>query len=502
MKRSELARARKQQQSKPPAKDAPKITTDDANEVVVLAAACADAGTRQRLVMQIPSSAFHGKGHAAMWDALTELERQHLAYDPATIQQISAGTCDVRTLEQYRESRPEVPLNLKHHTRAILWTRTRVDAWRGPIAELIDQVRDLGADPDRVRALAKQVSAAFDNAGDDRYLRDPQQVLREMKANRNLRRGGRGYYPFGLPNFDCYEDGHPRAGLRRIVRGVAPGLVTVITGSPGSGKSTAVAALVVAQAEQHRRVLYGAWEQESAGTLELCAGVALGIERERIIAVTLTPEEEKLIDDKAEELSAYVRFLNLPFDRQRRTQRTNDESLDLIQSYITTTAADVFVADLWRRVLAPDEQDPADEEFALYRQQAMAQETKCHCILVHQQKSKETEARDDPRPARNMLKGSSAWIEVPDLIIGVHREGLWKAVVDETIELIVLKQREGKWPLSVLFSFDPERGTITNGRTHTVAQGRGGVDSWLTGAQEIPLTDTTPTKKRGRKHVP
>jgi len=75
------------------------------------------------------------------------------------------------------------------------------------------------------------------------------------------------------------------------------------------------------------------------------------------------------------------------------------------------------------------------------------------------------ESRDDKRPTREAVKGSSGWIDVGDTLIGWHRPALFKRQPDVTIEALILKQRYGVWPLAVEFDFDPMFGWASNGRT-------------------------------------
>jgi hypothetical protein len=54
---------------------------------------------------------------------------------------------------------------------------------------------------------------------------------------------------------------------------------------------------------------------------------------------------------------------------------------------------------------------------------------------------------------------------VADTIIGWYRPSLAKNVPDDTIQAIILKQRYGHWPLAVEFDWDPQFGSIDNGRS-------------------------------------
>jgi hypothetical protein len=53
---------------------------------------------------------------------------------------------------------------------------------------------------------------------------------------------------------------------------------------------------------------------------------------------------------------------------------------------------------------------------------------------------------------------------VADTIIGTHRPALWKAIEDDILEVLVLKQRFAAWPQAVEFDWDPRRCTLRNGR--------------------------------------
>jgi replicative DNA helicase len=229
---------------------------------------------------------------------------------------------------------------------------------------------------------------------------------------------------------------------------------------------------VLGIARQRRRVLYGAWEMRGGVTLELMASLSLcetdpewRLMRTDLQRGRLSEQELAKLEGRMRALSKYVRFLANPFRRGTgsKQRRTNDHNLDLVQGYVADSGCEVFVADLWKRCLI--ETRPDEEEEALIRQQAMAEELDVHCVLVQQQRSKDIEMRPDKRPTREGIKGSGAWTEVPDCILGVHRAALWKPVTDDSMEVDVLKQRYGEWPLAVEFDWDGKRGSVRGGRS-------------------------------------
>jgi replicative DNA helicase len=436
---------------------------DAVNELVVIAAALVDQEQRAKLTSILPPDSFYAQGHPEAWAAITEMERKGLHYDPATIRQISGGSVDTDYLDTLIAQRPAVPPNLAHHVEMLRWDRTRVEAIRGPVSSLVEALRDPKTEPERLQALSRQVQGAFAGGfGSQKYLRDPQRLVAQQMASLRARRAGSACFPFGIPGLDIYDDGDKR-GQWRMVPGLKPQQVTVITGVPGSGKTTVTARIALAQANYERRVLFGAWEQGSGATLELCAGMSLGFSRTRLQVGDVTEEEEQLLEQEMERLAQWITFFEIPFGRTQKEKQLNDRNLDLIHEMIVTSGCEVAIFDLWRRSIR--QFDPDEEEAALYRQQSIAQETGAHCVLLHQQRMKDLEQRADRRPTREGLKGSGAWVEVPDTIIGVHREALFKDVADNALEGIVLKQRHGVWPLAVQFDWDPDTGLITNGRS-------------------------------------
>jgi KaiC/GvpD/RAD55 family RecA-like ATPase len=459
---------------------------DAVNEVVVIAAALVDHEARKKLVASVHPDAFFADGHPAIWEVVVELERRGLAYDPATARQLSGGKVDADYLDQIVRDRPEAPPNLWHHVDVLRWDHARIDAIRGPVTDFLEALRDPQADPERVRQLARRSSSAFEHAGPLRYMRDPAALTAKQMADIRARRQGLAVYPFGIEGFDRYADNDAKQpGAYRMIPGTKPGQITLITGTSGSGKTTLTARVGLAQEAMGRRVHYGAWEQGDGPTLEMLAGMSLGIPKGRLQVGDISDAEELSIEEEMNRLQERVRFFGLPFDRSKDEKKwTNMRRLDVIQDYVEAWGAGggVVILDLFRYALT--ETDPDEEDRALTRLRAMCEETQCHFILVHQQRLKDLEAREDKQPTREGIKGSSAWVDVVDTIIGVHREFLFKAVPDDVLRLLVLKQRNGVWPLAVDCDWDPQLGLISNGRSvdgFRVGGQKGAVDEFLEG---------------------
>jgi replicative DNA helicase len=437
-----------------------RLDHDVVNEAVVVAAACCSAEARTALVERVPADAFLEPRHSAAWTALRELERQHLAFDVATLPTLAAGV-DASYIDELLKLRPTPPPNLEHHVQTLFWDRARVNAWGGPIAQLIQAVRDPRADRARVQALVRQIGQAFDGFGDRQHLEDPSRVVRDQVEEIRQRRDGKALYPLGIQAIDAVVDSD---GCPVVMPGLAPGQVTLVTGITGSGKSTFVANLILGQARRKRKVLVGAWELNSGLTLELLATISLGWSRSAVTLGNVTDEHLQQLEDKMVAISRWVRFVRNPFnlDEELGAKPSNNQNLDLIRGYIADTGCDVSVFDLWERCLVDD--SPGGEKFALYRQQKIADKTRSHVVIVQQQNVKQLMARDDKRPSQETVKGNGAYVEIADNIFGCHRPAMFKAVPDNTAEILFLKQRRGRSGFIVECDWDADRGQLSNGR--------------------------------------
>jgi replicative DNA helicase len=442
---------------------------DPVGEQCVIAATLVSPEVRRALAERHAPDVFLVPEHRAIWQALREAVRRGLGADPATLSRLSGGEVDASYLAELMRARPDPPdeKTLAYWVEQLLWDRQRHTALTGPISGLLEAI-ETGEEPSRVRGLARAVAASFDGFGERKHLLDPDELIREQVADVRKRMAGRAIYPFGIPGLDFYDPCDRESW--RMVPGTAPGLLTVVTGVPGAGKSTFTAHVVLGVARQRRRVLYGAWEMKGGVTLELLASLSLcetdpewRCTRTDLQRGRLTEADLAKLEGRMRVLSRYVRFLANPFNRQAGVKRrTNAHNLDLVQGYVADSGCEVFVADLWKRCLV--ETRPDEEEEALIRQQAMLEELDVHGILVQQQRLKDVEMRPDKRPTREGIKGSGAWTEVADNIVGVHRPALWKPVTDDVLEADVLKQRYGEWPLAIEFDWDPKRGSVRGGR--------------------------------------
>ena len=459
------------------------VLHDVVNEQAVIAAVVADwNGEAGKLLDKYQADTFLAEEHRAGWAALQELRRRKLAYDPAMLARYAGAKCDVRYIAKLCELRPDTigKADLEHFSDQLVWDKKRASAVTGPISALLEAIRDPKAEPARVRALARHVGESFEGGqGRGQYLHDGNELVRSQMDEIRKRVMGHASYTYGIEGLDTNLE----TGEKRVLPGPAPGQITVLTAVPGSGKSTAAGRMTLGISRQRRRVLYGAFEMGGGMTLELLACMSLGWSRSKLMKgyaqddsglpkLPMPAREQIVLEERMHQIHPWVRFMRNPF-RQRGQKRSNEKNLDIIQEQIVDSGCQVFVADLWKRCLVDTR--PEAEEDALLQQQAMAEETRVHCILLQQQRLKDIEQRPDKRPTREGVKGSGAWTEVADTMIGWHLPAMWKSVANDKIEGIILKQRYGEWPQAVEFDWSGEHGSITGGTPieykHAVEEG-------------------------------
>lgn len=456
--------------------EAVKIQFDPVNEAVLIAAVVADERARKLYLESIPGDYFTGDGHEAMWETLRDLFSRGLEYSVEAVRSLAGEKFDCNVLDEYVRARPHAPPNIKHHAELVRWHRARRDALKGPVTEFLDLFKDPSSEPARVSALAVRVKEAFSGHGDTRHLLNSKQLVEEHALELDRRMRGEALFPYGLPGLDRFgpEDYEERDGQRveldgkhRIIPGAEPGGITVVVGRSGSGKSTGLANIILSMANEGRRVMWGAWEQGHANALELAACLQLEMSRPAIRTGRFNKADRDELLAEMERIGRYVQMLRIPFNRNASSDRKyNRDNLNILNQYVAESGCDVAVFDLFHMSL--EQSDPDEVTRALYRMGDIAKENRAHVVLVHQLR-KDLEVSGDPRPTRESISGVGSWIDVADTCLAFHRPGVYGGT-DDKIEVHVLKQRDGAWPLAVEFDWDGQYGSITNGRTLVVAK--------------------------------
>jgi hypothetical protein len=457
------------------------IPYDAVNEQVIIVAACMDSEIRKGLTQRLSSDTFVVEKHKVIWEGIRELSRKDLDYTPQTMHQVTGGKADIDYLSHICENAPTIPPNLRHHAELLMWDRARVDCATGPLTEFLKLFKDPLTPPDLVKSAARSVMASLEANVFKNRAQDPT-LLKE--ASKTLLKSMREEaWPYNLPGLDNFENGY-----RRFNPGAVPKQSTVVTGVSGGGKSLLLGLIALAQGPGikslgvrglGRRVLYGAWEMPPDMMLNILACQSLGFDRERLFAGLLSPDEERDLDNEKDHILSFIKFKEQP-KGVGSAAKQNDAALDDIYGAISDNAAEIAIFDLWERAFSF--RFEYEEKACLIRQQEIAKELKIHQFLAAQQRLKDIELRPDRRPTREGIKGSSGWVDIADTIMGTNIPALWKSVPNDTFELVILKQRYGKWPLLATSPYDERTGLIRKFSSAEYKQdAKSGIDQFFSG---------------------
>lgn len=428
---------------------------DTSNEQTVIRAAIADDNVRKSLVRKLSPNLFLAKEHRPIWSALHSMTNQGLSYDSEVMRSLlRTEQFDKMPYFDNLEELASVPDDLDWFVSTMRWDSTRAQSLRGPVPELIDLIRDPQAPRKEVSGAARALSKMFDGAGAQRKAIRPEEHHASYMKSIDGRREKRAVYTLGHEAFD-----------RKLSEGFKPGGTSIIAGLPGAGKSTVAIAVAIMLAKQGRRPAYCAWEMSPESATDVAVSHLTAIPLRNVIQGTLTEHQYSRVKGASRWVASKIRFYDNPFFDELRTQKkrpSNDGNIDIIESFIAESGCDVFVYDLWERCLFYTK--PDDVTRALVRMQEIHKEYAVHGILLHQLNLKDVEKRTDRRPTRDALKGTSAYIEIADLVFGIHREAQFKDVDDNSVETICMKQRKGEANWSVQWEWDGAKCGVSNPR--------------------------------------
>ena len=412
------------------------IVIDASNEAYVIASAIADENVRKVLVHKISADEFLVTKHAPIWRMLKTVSDRGFDYSREIADRLLKDEgADSTTVEYLHGLEGEAKLvdNLDWHVQTMKWDATRARTLKGPLPELLKQLRDPQASQTDVGSAARAVARALDGST-RQYMMRGEELHRSYRADIAARRAtidqARG---IGNANFDA-----------KLSEGYIPGRTHLIAGLPGCGKSTLEMALVVLLAKQRRRVLVCAWEMNPKSLIDVGVCHLTGLLLRNVVRGFLDDEEAERVDKASRWLTSRVRFMANPFfdPANRGKKPSNDRNLDILEGYVAESGCEVAFYDLWERMLAF--RDPDSVASALFRMQGIHEEYGITGVILHHLNGKDMENRADRRPTRGVIRGVNAFVEVPDLILGVHRDAMFKQVPNDTLETICLKQRKGE----------------------------------------------------------
>lgn len=427
------------------------------NERSVLAGVLLDREVRRKVLGFLRPEEFKGEEHRAIYTAVIAASDEPELDVELLLANDESGKVE-RGLVEDLMARVGVPTNLDFHLKRMRqdYLRTAVisDAER-----MIEMLKDRTHVFEECKRQAGQVLSRLADVG-----LDPRSgtALAESYMD-EFRQRCSGTVPFRSTGY------MPLDGL--LTEGFAKKRVTVLCGRPRNGKSSVVVDLVtrLLRLSTKPRILMLPLESGRERFIDMMVCNATGIQ-----ITTMTKEPQTLTLAQRTEVDRNVAKL-LGDDRLTVPENpfvslsrwNNDAAMDKTEELYATGGFDVVITDLWARKLT--RHDPEEISKALFREQTMCQKYNVHSIMVHQL-SRKVEERKDKRPELTDLKGSGAWEEVADLVLGIHRERVYKPHMrKDTVEFIILKQRLGDAGDVMEADFEGGLFRLANERTQDVA---------------------------------
>jgi replicative DNA helicase len=422
----------------------PEFVVDAVNEILVLSAAKSDTDPklRKRLVHQLSSDQFFVPMHGIIWRALREIADRALVLSPDVARQfILANGGDSEAADYFDSLASDVSENLDFHIETLQWDATRAGVIKGAVPKIIQALQDPKATQDEVMTAARSLARSLEG-GARRYMARPAETYNDYLAEIAARRIKRNLFPLGAAPFD-----------KNLTEGFMPGRTTVTAGLSGAGKSTVWIAFAIMLAKLGRRVLWCCWEMDKKSVLDVAVTHMTRLNLRDVVQGKLSDEDTKRVAQATKWLVQHISFMDNPFIGSDESKKpSNARNLDVLEGYLSESGCHVAIYDLWERMLAWTK--PDDVTKALYRMQHIHKEYGLHGVIVQQLRLKDVENRADKRPTREAIKGVGSFVEVADLIFGIHREGQFKNVEDCFSETICLKQRKGVANWSIRWNWD------------------------------------------------
>lgn len=248
-----------------------------------------------------------------------------------------------------------------------------------------------------------------------------------------------------------------------LSNGFAKRNTSVITGRPRMGKSSLKDNFIINQLSQDISVLVISTEMTAEGELDRLTSIKSGIPIYDILnAKEWMEEEDSKIKTKYPKKLKQIKKASKWLNNKDFYLTDGVASLSKIKSTIARYKdmydIDIVYIDLVDRIkeifYATSNKAPHIAKVVGELTQS-AKSHDVHMCLVAQQR-RESNRKTIPKPTLRGIKGSGAYEEFTDLIFGVHREYIADddMMEDNIIEVIILKQRQGKTAVNQEFEWD------------------------------------------------
>lgn len=436
------------------------------HEKIILGTMISDTKSREELSVRLSEKDFHVTKHKLIFSGLCTIVNKKLAYTPITLSSIMPDEewGDITYLELLEKL--SNPSNIEHHIKHLKWDITRLNSFKNTLPTLASQLKNPKSTPESVLSICNKIKDDVESIETRNYHVSGKDALNRYKAALLAREVKSSTRSVGYKILD-----------KKMNRGYADGLVTVITAASSIGKTT-FAVNTTMKLSKVFKICYVCWESGRDEIIDIMVSSKTKIPLEKIVKYTslLTDKEKKKINEATEKIlgNDNIIFLGQPPKdiSDGAPWDVNIKVIDWLIYQIMKLKPHITFVDLLSKRLPDD--SPTAEKRALNKiQEAVHPENlNTHIVILHQTTMKEQEKYGvkDFRPTRAILKGSSAWFDVPDNVFGLYRPAVYtRGIKDDKFEVICLKQRGGEAQWKAIMKWEGEICKISGGRLTSIA---------------------------------
>jgi replicative DNA helicase len=392
-----------------------ELPIDANNECIVLSNAIKNSSNRDMFLRKINFLDFRYKEHQVVaWAIKSASDAKMLINEDAIV--LKSRTCPVRYtidfefLQLLIQNYPELPKsNYEEHLKKLSLDKIKSELAETFHKSIYTACLNPTSDLEFLAERMKNVNAILEKgySYSQAQFKPMRQVVDEYKI---YRKQSKGLYTTGFRQLD-----------EKLTEGLKPKGITIVAGLPGAGKSSFTLSMMNNLANLHTYTAQFALEMDNNALTTKLAAFHSRISVKDILKSfdKLDPEKTKILEYELERLAnnKYI-LLN---DTPTQNLISIREQIMILQDHLQQEYI-VIVIDLFGKIrdFQDSENFARDYEKKLNNVQLIAKETGVNIVPVAQI-NREVVGRKFNRPKMSDIKNASAWEEVADLILAIHR---------------------------------------------------------------------------------
>lgn len=420
------------------------ISFDVNNEQVILASMMKSKVLRRKLSSELSEFNFVGKRHKKIFSILkcmVDIEYNEDTFDALSDGADYGGFDYLKELIKYFDAQDEG--NIEIHVKKLIKDSVKHRMKKSIMPKLEELISDPSTELEDIQDELEKANGRIKNSFTDNLVLKKDKLKLEYKAELKERSMGlKEVVGFGFKEID-----------EELVEGMQPGKVVVITARPSMGKTTFTSNVINhVTTNLKKKVLACPLETGKSNLMDYLVvqncqkkgwNINLGDILSRMSKIDIA-KKHKI--NKAIDMTLDDDYLDIADSR--------DLTLSRLRYILQNEDYDICFIDLFEKLAdVITEGANANLSQKLEEVQKIAQQTRTCIVIVSQLRRVGGKGVADKKPDLEQIKNSGKYEEVGDVIIGLYREHYYNKEVEDVIEVIVLKQRNGLRNYSAGFEF-------------------------------------------------